>query len=476
VGVPYRVVRFTTSTASAGNTQDITVAGETRTAKLVLFHICNATADATSTNDHEQGWGAYDGTSEWSGAICSEDAQANSTVFQRYHTDSCLSLIHSAAGTSSEALRFSGNSLISGGVRLDIDVAAGSAYKGQAFIFFEGDFEVGTHSSSGTVDTQTTQTGMGFDPSFVLLWDFDTMAFSTTIQTGIHISQGYVANNATSGTLQCSTTWYDRESASTSDVHLYTSTATYGSGWIGVSSGLTSMVEYGFTSGGFTATTRLVGQSHRIGYVAGDIPGNDVWAGDLEFPTSTGDHDFTEPNVEAVGGFITISGARPADIDSWVNGGSANPFGQGMWTYADESCIAGISEHNRTTMDTGVYTDDTLLAYEFATGTLTHESSHVGSIAGGFRINAPTTVNGFVRHMPCLAFGPKADYESIDETMGITEVVLGLARQAIDETMGITEEVGSLLRQRMSGRNGQGAFARVEAGQGGYNGVRGMGA
>lgn len=495
MAVPFQCAQFALNTAGA--TQDFTIAGETRTPVAAYFHAVGVTAVDTYTSPRQSSIGATDGTNEWYGAYFSEDNAAASNCFTRKYTDAVIVFMDSAGAIDGQ---LSFNSFIAGGVRLDHDNNPAAAYLVNIYLFFEGEYAVGTASTGSTADVATNVTGLGFDPTFLLPHEFGLTGFGTSAASEGALSIGYVADNATSGTLQAGFIFREVDAADPTQCEGITS-ASMGTGFL---TAVTSWTQYDFITDGFSATPRIQSNAHSIGYLAGRIEGVNQWAGHIVPPASTtGSHTFTEPGFEACFGLFCMNGVGVV----LTTGGAAGGNGIGMFTQEDQISAAGVTEDNQATTDTaGIASVANLVRYAFTVGTDAMVAQWVGTAANGFTINISDD-NPVARLWPALVWSAFPVYASVDETLGLVEEVgapvggvgidetLGLTEEvlgagyavldetlglleevhgvggvAVDETLGLTEEVVSFqaFAPDPTSPAGEGGFARVEEGEGGF--------
>lgn len=415
--------------ATSGSTQTFTIAGETRTPKAAYFVLTGVTADSTYTPDAMTSRGATDGTNEWYGCVFSQDAVNGTVTRGRKNTNGVMALVDS---TSALIAKLSFNSWTAGGVVLDIDTTPAAAYKADILFFFEGTYEAGTHTTAGTLNTQTTQTGMGFDPTFLILHEQGTAAFAASTNVDARLSIGYVAENAASGVLQSSMAWAGLDGQFTSN-RVASVTATYGLCYVDIPAPLGGgsgvyTIEFDLISGGFGATPRINALAHVFGYLAGTIPDEDQWSGVLASPGSTGSYDITEPNLEVFSGLIAQCGIRTPSIDTWLNGAAAAPIGTSMFTQYETLSSHIVSRHNQRPTDTSSHcAPDKVISYSFLTTSNNgHEGTYTSSRpAGGFTANF-TAATSLERIWPSLLWGSGQDEAALDEGVGIGETVFGV--------------------------------------------------
>lgn len=506
MGVPFVVGRF--SLATSGATQDFELGGETRTPVAAYFYTIGATADATSTSQHIQCWGAADGTSEWYGTIRSDDNEPLSDCSTDHDTDAVIVVLDSLGAVDGQ---LSFNSFIPGGVRLTHDNNPSTAWFVIIWFFFEGSYQVGTVTTGATAGVPTDVSVSGFVPSFVIPAEFGSTAFGSGVQADCRASIGFVADNEASGALQATACYFERDAVNTTENAAITDNG-HGSGWIdrfGTGGG-EHFTTYAFTTGGFSATPANQNTAHNIGYLCGLIEGMDVWAGHLSTSAGgTGSFSFAEPQIEGSYGLLALTALLN---ESHAVGAAAEAFGWGCYTQAAQFSGCGSSDDNRSTAVnmtlTRSFTSTNLIDVQAPPGATFYSAAWTASTSTGFTVNI-TTGNASARLLPALIFAPFPDTVAVDETLGlveessplglvVVEETLGLLEevlahtgqavdetlglledpqlltsQAIDEVLGIFEEVDefSVFAPDPTGPRGEGGFARVEEGEGGQAGV-----
>lgn len=504
MAIPFHCQQY--ALATGGSTQDFTISGETRTAVAAYFHCVAATTVDTETAHLSESWGATDGTNEFFGSIYSEDNLAAASNAWTAHNTGAVIVLLDNAGAIETQLSF--NSFITGGVRLDLDDLPGAAYLVNVWLCFEGSYAVGTVTTGAVAGTPTNVTGLGFDPTFLVVHEFGSTPFDATSHANANVSTGYVADNATSGTLQAVHAFHDRDNVGNQQVAGITDNSV-GSGVIS-HLGVSGLTSYDFITDGFSATPVTLSVAHEIGYLAGRVEGIDQWAGHLTSPVATGAHSFTEPGINAASAMIAVNGLR---VETHVSGASANLTRVAMFTQEDQLSAGGTSEFGKATSDTSSYATATkIIDYAFEIGTPDLVGTFTASTLTGFDVNitTATALGQLARLWPALVWTNPPRSIAIDEVLGLFEdvdplglvavnevlgifedinplrsfafdEVLGLYEEvsplslaAVDEVLGIYEEVDSYMFFAPSpggGSVGEGGFARTTEGEGGQAGV-----
>lgn len=437
MGVPFYCKQF--SLATGGGTQDFTVSGEGRTPVAAYFRVMGSTVSGTAANNHRQSWGATDGTNHWYGSIMSEHGLG--TASDCYHDHDTNGVIETITGTGTVDSKFTFNSFIAGGVRLNLSTAPPAAYLANIWFFFEGEYQVGTATTGSTVDVATSVAVSGFDCTFLLVQEFGGAAFGSGISANCYASLGFVADNG--GALQATGVYHELDAATISQNTAITDNA-QGSGWIEATAavGGERYVQYAFTTAGFSATPKNQGVAHHIGYIAGRLGSTAVWAGHLVFPTASGSHDFTEPGFSVYEGLICETALAN---ENFTSAASTEGFGSGMFTLSDELSACGSSDDGVVlsvgNTSTRSFATTTVFNVQAPPGTTFLAASFTATHASGFTVNVTTAPGVNTRLEPCLVFGEFADYQAIDETEGITEQALAHGAAPLDETLGVAEQV-----------------------------------
>lgn len=507
MGVPFVCKRF--SLATSGATQDFTIAGETRTPVAAYFYLVGATANATSTDHHIQSWGATDGTNEWFGSIRSDTGEATSDCKALHDTSGVVAILD-ASGTVDGQLSF--NSWITGGVRLDHDNNPSTAYLLVIWFFFEGDYQVGTVTTSGTAGVATSVAVSGFSPTFLITGEYGSGTdFGSTVRDDVYAGIGFVADNEASGTLQVAGMYFERDGVNTTENAQITDNSV-GSGHVYrlATGGGEHFIQFAFTTAGFSATQINSDEVRYFGYLAGAIAGMDVWAGHLSTPAgTTGSYTFTEPGFEASFGMLCQTALLN---ESHTSGAATEGYGMGFFTQTDQFSGCGSSDDNRSTgvsnTLTRSYASTNLIDFQAPPGTSFYQAAWTASTASGFTVNIATG-NANARLLPALLFEPFPERVAVDEVLGVFEDIgithLGLVEEvlgieevplgatqvavdevlgvfegvealsgvAVDETLGVFEEVDefTVFAPAPAPPNGEGGFARVVEGEGGSPGA-----
>jgi hypothetical protein len=434
VGVPFYCRQF--ALATGGGTQDFTVSGEGRTPVAAYFKVVGATTSGTAANHHRQSWGATDGTNQYYGSIMSENALGvNSDCYHDHNTDAVIVTLSVAGAVEA---KFTFNSFIVGGVRLNVSTAAPAAYLANVYFFFEGTYQVGTATTGSTVDVATSVAVSGFSPTFLAVNEFGPNAFGSGVGANCYASHGFVADNG--GALQATACWHELDGATITQCTAITDNA-FGSGWIESTTAVTERyVQYAFTTAGFSATPKNQGVAHHIGYLAGRLGATTVWAGHLSFPNATGTHNFTEPGVPVYAGLICQTGLPS---EAFTSAASTEGFGSAMFVLTDQFSTCGSSDDAVAlaagNTSTRSFATNTVFNVQAPPGTTFLAATLTAPHASGFTVTV-ATAPAAARLMPDLVWGEFSDYEAINETLGVTEQTLAHGFTPSDETLGITEQ------------------------------------
>ena len=154
------IVRVAASVAASG-TFDI-AGSETETPVGAIFSLTSAIADDTITADAKISWGATDGVKQFCMNVSNVDGVGATSTDRMAATDACVALHDGAANLD---FKFSFNSFIAGGVRLNIDSQASEGYLIVAKLFYATDVDefavdnIGLGSTTAAIN----YTGLGFE-------------------------------------------------------------------------------------------------------------------------------------------------------------------------------------------------------------------------------------------------------------------------------------------------------------------------
>jgi len=196
--------------------------------------------------------------------------------------------------------------------------------------------------------------------------------------------------------------------------------------------------------------------------------------------TSTGTKTTTAPGFPAGGGWLVPTFLDSTDTIETDTTGGAGVAGYHSFNHIEQhSASFSLEDAADPTLAHSYVSDDGFDVLDDS-GVVAIEGT-VAAATLGLSITT-TTTDASARRFIYLVFSGFTVFESLDETVGVTEEVFGVARQALDEAMGITEEVGSFLQTvtvvpdteaMMAGQGsyagvakGQIAYPRVESGQG----------
>lgn len=210
-----KTTRFALSTATAGNTQDVTISGF-GTPKAVIFLLSSATVDDTITANAYLGVGFTDGTGNNCTAARAQDNSGTTITARGNNNAACISVPNSG-GTAYE-YAFSFNSWITDGLRLDIDTQSTNAYL-ITCIFIGGsdisNVHVGSKDDLGNGTSAVDINTVGFEPDIVFVTasgdtDYNAgtqamISFGCGLNDGVDTQRivGYGSNTGSGAPLVC---------------------------------------------------------------------------------------------------------------------------------------------------------------------------------------------------------------------------------------------------------------------------------
>jgi len=301
--VKFEVTRFTLSTASAGNTQDVTLSGF-GTPKAAIFIFSNGQVDGTPATDMRAGFGFTDGTRQYAIGLYDKDTLTR-TGSSRGQTDDAVIQLVGIDGSSATLLtKFGFNQWITDGVRLDIDVPAidgrivtvifiGGTDVSNAYVNFKDDLGIW----ASAVDI----TDPGFEPDLVFIAgigssDAPTIgathaiaSFGVAHNDGSDAQRGVFFSSQNAATTANNTSYISNQSAA---AQAYNGSLTW-RGTVGA-----------FDSSGFSITPNSNARDDIVGYLALKFTNSpDISLFDMEWPTS-GNYAETAPGFTPTFGMI----------------------------------------------------------------------------------------------------------------------------------------------------------------------------
>lgn len=265
--MPDIVVTRVACNTTAG-TQDITVTGF-GTPVAAMFLMTHATADSTPVANAWLGYGATDGTRQWTVACSSADNSANTSDGSRQMTDQCISTVGVSGAVDSEAA-FS--AWITDGVRINWGVAPASA-QFLVVVLFGGSIATARADTIdlGTSTSAQTYASMGFEAD--VLFTAGVMNLNIDSNIASHgLWMGFV-HNAGGGTItQMNQSWVERNNQAAGIPHSRMMTDKFGAALL-VTNG-SVLHEYSasnFGASGFDFTSSANASSHRFHFLALDL-------------------------------------------------------------------------------------------------------------------------------------------------------------------------------------------------------------
>jgi len=165
--VGFESFQIAASGSTGSQTLSTPIGGATPLA--VIIEGTGATVANTVTNHCRQFWGGADGANTFSFSSRSEDGQATSDCGRRA-SQNLLELINTTTNANAGDATLS--SFAADQVNITWGTAAAAAFLLNVTVFYGDQLQVSLveHKHSGTASTQTSITGLGFDPNLVMSW------------------------------------------------------------------------------------------------------------------------------------------------------------------------------------------------------------------------------------------------------------------------------------------------------------------
>lgn len=245
-----------------------------------IFLVTKAITEDTSAGDAMISLGFTDGTSQGVTTV-HDNTGVSTTDSQRRQSTTAVIQTDESTGIDGVA---SFNAWLSNGVQIDITDPPSAAFLVTVVLIGGQSFnaKVGSFASNASVDGTTDVTSVGFEADAVLLAGSrlaGTGATTFIFSTGVAINDG----SNTQGSIGC----YSMHNVTTSAGHAMTSNEYALS--VTDDGGLdTAVLINGWDNSGFTATTKRVGVSANVYYLALSFGGPSFGAVQMDSPTSTG--------------------------------------------------------------------------------------------------------------------------------------------------------------------------------------------
>lgn len=385
-------------------TVDITKAGFGSNGKAAMDILNRSTSFGTIRGGGQIAVGFTDGTTDRSCGINATDNQGNTNTDRMVRNDSTILQLKRSDGTLLGSAAHT--SWITDGERV---TWTGGEERGLGTtVLFGGtdvSAKVGTFNSATADDTESTISGIGFEPDVVIFAMINEGTFNTVKVTSF-LSIGFAANDGVSGVQgQGHQSIFDRNNVGTSDLgslsrnNRIAQQHTTGLG--------TSLECTGFTSDAFKVTTRDYGaQLKNVMYLALNFNGKvSFGVENIDSPVATGDHDITafgfQPQfVMQLMNFCAAYGTIETDGDGGSNAIST-------FTEADEHALTYMSEDAVGTSNTACVIDNAAgnMLRDDQTGG--YDSSASSMLSNGYRVNY-SAVDGTTRKWNALAIGIEA--------------------------------------------------------------------
>lgn len=354
--VSIKMQTMRTGISTTTGTQDFTISGF-GTPKAVLFIFPTAPTDATANNNAIFGFGAADGTRQWSISTSSRNSSANTVDWKRGMTDKCIHLITVTGGVVGEA-HF--DSWITDGVRINWTTAFSIAALVTVVLIGGSDLtarvdtiNLGTSTSAQTYNSLSNTAN-------VLLTATTNSAFNDVSVQVDNLVLGIATNHPSNGISQ--------QSMSITEAYNVTQGAPFAQvmndRFAFYMTPATGAIDYevtlsNFTSTGFDFTCSSSGNSHDIGIIALNLGGGDFKSGQISSPTSTGSFEI---NTTFTPHFCLLGLTGCTANDTLEGDGDAGVLGVSAIDSTSQFSNSLAIEYNSPTTDTQTYSDNVAVA------------------------------------------------------------------------------------------------------------------
>lgn len=383
----YAVTRVALRTTTG--TQDITVTGF-GTPKAAYFITSLATSDGVAIADASGSLGATDGTRQWSASFWSDDARGIGTVGAGIAaTDEVIQLCTSG-GSFIEA---NFDSWITDGVRINVGQTNGAAVLVTVILFGGSSLQAYANTITLANDGIAVTATPGFQLRALLTGSIES-AFNDTVRASNAVLIGGLAsydgstirqavqsyagiNNdptVTRGGVRNDAVFARPASLATAYATLQNITAT----------------QFDLLCEGSLGTMN-------VGYLA--LGGINAWAGVLDAPTATGNHDFTGPSFQPTLA-VTIPTMLSA-VNTQTDNGDASGWAYSAITAAAQYCNAFADQDAVGTSNTQSISDDVAVNLDTHAQAAAFDATFDSFLSNGVRLNF-TAANGTVRKWPML--------------------------------------------------------------------------
>lgn len=404
----------------------------------------------------------------WVGAAATDN---DTTAIWAIDTDAAFeaqALNYLGPTITDELLEATGD-LITDGIQLTYTTAPAAALTVRVDLIQCDEAFVGTQSFGASASA----TGVGFQPNVLF------MASAVASQAGYAFRLG-LACEGTGGITQGSTALNSGGNNAPTNVHQVVRTDRFACLLAGAGATINSWELDSFDADGFSYSRDQGVTPASFAFLALQVADLDLWVGDATTATSVGAATYTEPGFTAGGGWLYTTFVQTADASQ--TSGSNGTLGFGSVSHQEQAgCTTSVQDGANPTNTSSRSSTTSALIANADDGSLAIEGV-VAPASGGFQVTY-SAVDATPRYFLALVYEAGDLFESIDETLGLSEEVQALAGWAIDETLGITEEVVYFVQHAILEepvRTGEGGFAaavvgeggqaRVEVGEGGSNG------
>ena len=351
--VRFAVTRVAAPTSTG--TQDITVSGF-GTCKAAFFIISGAVTDDTIADTAQIGFGATDGTRQWSHACRSTDASANVAGNRRGMTDKCVHL--SLAGLSGVDGEAGFSAFITDGIRIDWTNAPASAFLVTVILVGGDDISVRADTINlGTATTAQTYSSMGFEANLLLCsGPNNAMADGndTLVSSGF---LGFIKNDGAGGITQRSMSWTEPSGSADGAPCTRMMEDKFGFEFTLAGGVIHEYTASNFGSAGFDFTSNANAGNDLFGFLAIDFPADvDCWVGTHDSPTGTGNNSSTAPGFTPQ--FVMLGLNACAAVDTTESDADGGVMGVSAFDDTRAYCNAMATEDAAATTNTASQSDD----------------------------------------------------------------------------------------------------------------------
>ncbi len=311
--------------------------------------ICSATtgtANGTKVDHAIIGFGATDGTRQWSVSGRSQDNVATDATAHKANTADLLHMVDTGGTTF---IRFQFSSWITDGLRINYSVAPAAAVLVNCTLIGGpgvSNAYASTVTTPSTINTGTVVTAPNFQPDVLIGAVSGSSTFNDSSAAGNVISIGFATRAGSNPHPQNTLAFNDVNGGSTSDPRLRLE-----NGYVGRDHNGTVGIEMqDVTSQGFTAVTRDTGSARTMGYLVLKFNGLSFKSLTMDSPTATGSKAYTGIGFTPQFGIMAL-GSNSASNSSATDA-TAEVWGFSMFTPVAQASTAIWSDDGQSTSNT----------------------------------------------------------------------------------------------------------------------------